>query len=66
MDFRSFHHVNEAIMVLLHKNQQPEGLKDYRPISLIHSAGKLIAKGLALRLAFRMSEIVKHYVKKGL
>lgn len=37
MDFRSFYHLNEAIMLLLHKTQAPEGLKDYRPISLIHS-----------------------------
>jgi len=59
MDFRSFHHVNEAVMVLLHKNQQPEGLKDYRPISLIHSIGKLFAKGLAMRLAPHMPQIVK-------
>jgi len=59
MDFRSFHHVNEAAMVLLHKNQQPEGLKDYRPISLIHSIGKLFAKGLAMRLAPHMPQIVK-------
>ena len=46
-------------MVLLHKNQQPEGLKDYRPISLIHSIGKLFAKGLAMRLAPHMPQIVK-------
>lgn len=58
VDFRSFHHLNEAIMVLLHKTDAPAGLKDYRPISLIHSIGKLFAKGLALRLAPRMSQIV--------
>jgi hypothetical protein len=59
MDFRSFYHLNEATMVLLHKTQVPDGLKDYRPISLIHSIGKLFAKGLALRLAPRIQEIVK-------
>jgi len=32
-------------MVLLHKTQAPEGLRDYRMISLIHSAvGKMFAK----------------------
>jgi len=46
-------------MVLLHKNQQPEGLKDYQHISLIHSIGKLFAKGLAMRLAPHMPQIVK-------
>jgi hypothetical protein len=59
VDFRSFHHLNEARMVLIHKTQAPAGLKDYRPISLIHSVGKLFAKGLALRLAPRMPEIIK-------
>ena len=44
-------------MVLLHKTEAPTGLKDYRPISLIHSIGELLAKGLAL--APRMSQIVK-------
>jgi len=51
MDFRSFSHLNEATMVLIHKTQAPDGLKDYRPISLIHSVGNFFAKGLALRLA---------------
>jgi hypothetical protein len=46
-------------MVLIHKTQAPEGLKDYRPISLIHSIGKMFAKGLALRLAPRMPELIK-------
>jgi hypothetical protein len=59
MDFRSFHHLSEASMVLLHKTQTLEGLRDYRPISLIHSFGKLFAKGLALRLAPRITELVK-------
>lgn len=58
LDFRSFHLLNEAVMVLLHKTESPSGLKDYRPISLIHSNGKLFSKGLAMRLAPRMSELV--------
>jgi hypothetical protein len=58
LDFRSFHHLNEAVMVLLHKTQAPAGLKDYRPISLIHSVGKLFSKCLALRLTPRMHELV--------
>jgi hypothetical protein len=47
------------MMVLLHKTTSPSGLKDYRPISLIHSVGKLIAKGLAMRLTPFMPRIVK-------
>jgi hypothetical protein len=58
-DFRSFHHLNEAVMVLLHKTHAPSGLKDYRPISLIHSVAKLFSKCLALRLAPRMHELIK-------
>jgi hypothetical protein len=60
MDFRSFHLLNEACMVLLHKTQSPAGLKDYRPISLIHSMGNLFSKTLALRLAPRMHELIGH------
>lgn len=59
LDFRSFNLLNEAVMVLLHKTESPLGLKDYRPISLIHSIGKLIAKTLATRLAPSMSLIIK-------
>ncbi|WVZ82473.1 hypothetical protein U9M48_029730 [Paspalum notatum var. saurae] len=59
MDFRSFHSLNDALMVLLQKTDAPAGLKDYRPISLMHSVGKMFAKGLALRLAPRMHHIVK-------
>lgn len=60
MDFRGLNLINEAMMVLLHKTEAPTGLKDYRPISLIHSVGKLITKTLATRLAPHMSLIVKH------
>jgi hypothetical protein len=59
MDFRDFNNLNEASMVLLHKSSVPSGLRDYRPISLIHSIGKLFAKTLALRLSPRMSELVR-------
>jgi hypothetical protein len=50
MDFRNFNCLNEALMVLLHKTQNPVTLRYYRPISLIHTIGKLFAKTLALRL----------------
>jgi hypothetical protein len=59
LDHRSFNHLNEAAMVLIHKTDAPASLRDYRPISLIHSVGKLIAKGLAIRLAPFMTSIVK-------
>jgi len=44
LNFRSFNHLNGPVMVLLHKTQSPAGLKDYGPISLIHSVGKAILK----------------------
>lgn len=58
LDSRSFHLLNDALMILLHKNQAPTPLKDYRPISLMHSFSKLFAKCLARRLAPRLLEIV--------
>jgi hypothetical protein len=48
-----------CIYVLLRKKETPTGLRDYRPISLIHSFGKLVTKGLALRLAPFMNGLVK-------
>lgn len=59
LDCRSLNLINEAMMVLLHKTATPDGLRDYRPISLIHSVGKLVAKGLALRLAPFMHRLVR-------
>jgi hypothetical protein len=44
LNFRSFNHLNGPVMVLLHKTQSPAGLKDYGPISLIHSVGKLFSR----------------------
>jgi hypothetical protein len=51
MDCRSFHHLNEALITLLPKVDNPEGLGDYRPISLIHGFGKIFAKVLVNRFA---------------
>lgn len=59
LDFRSFHHINGAYMVLLHKTPSPSGLRDYRPISLMHSIGKLFTKVLSMRLVPRMKELVR-------
>jgi hypothetical protein len=45
-------------MVLLPKTAKAEAIKDYRPITLIQSIGKLIAKVLVNRLAPRLQELV--------
>ena len=47
-------------MVLLRKNNAPTTLKDFRPIALIHSFGKLFAQCLARRLRPRLNEMVAH------
>lgn len=58
-DFRSFNLVNEAYLILLRKKENPEEIKDYRPISLIHSFGKLVAKCLANRLSRFLNDLVR-------
>lgn len=58
LDSRSFHLLNDALMVLLRKNSAPTTLKDYRPICLMHSFSKLFAKCLARRLAPHLKEMV--------
>lgn len=45
-------------MVLLKKKSEAQEIKDYRPISLMHSFGKLVAKCLAWRLALVLNEPV--------
>lgn len=45
-------------MVLLRKNDVLAGMKDYKPISLIHSFSKLFSKGLALGLTPFMETLV--------
>jgi hypothetical protein len=50
MDTRSLHAINQALLILLHK--------DFMPISLIHILGKLLSKVLANQLAPRLGELV--------
>ncbi|KAF8674304.1 hypothetical protein HU200_048128 [Digitaria exilis] len=45
------HRLNGALVTLLPKRVEAKGPGDYRPISLIHSFAKLVAKVLANRLA---------------
>ena len=58
-DTRSLYLLNDAYMILLRKKEQPEEIRDYRPISLIHSFGKLITKCLAERLAGVLDSMVR-------
>lgn len=58
-DNRSFSHLNQAYMILLKKKAQPAEIRDYRPISLIHSFGKLVTKCLAKRLSKLLDGLVQ-------
>jgi hypothetical protein len=58
LDFRSSLLVNQAYMILLKKKPGAECIQDFRPISLIHSFCKFIAKLLSLRLAPHMDSLV--------
>jgi mannosylglycoprotein endo-beta-mannosidase len=49
---------NQALIALLPKCVDAVEVKDFRPISLIHSVAKLVAKVLSSRLAPSMSQIV--------
>jgi hypothetical protein len=59
MDFRSLYLVNEAYIILLKKKRDAEQVYDFRPISLIHSFGKLVFKILSVRLAPLMHLLVR-------
>lgn len=58
-DFRSLRLLNEAYLILLRKKENPEEIKDYRPISLVHSFAKLVTKCLANRLAKSLDSLVR-------
>lgn len=58
LDYRSFHLLNDAFMILLKKKPAPLEIRDYRPISLMHSFGKLVAKCLAYRLVLHLNDII--------
>jgi hypothetical protein len=50
--------VNGALITLLPKKDGAVELTDFRPISLVHSFAKLLAKILALRLAPKLPQLV--------
>jgi hypothetical protein len=56
--FRGFYLLNQAHMILLRKRRDAKMVHDFRPISLIHSFGKLVTKVLAMRLAPFMDNLV--------
>jgi hypothetical protein len=54
----SFDKLNSAYITLIPKMVGAEQVKDFRPISLVHSFAKLITKLLANRLVGRLKEMV--------
>jgi mannosylglycoprotein endo-beta-mannosidase len=55
---RGLHVANQALIALLPKCADTVEVKNFRPISLIHSVAKLVAKVLLSRLAPSMPDIV--------
>jgi hypothetical protein len=58
LDMWNLHDVNKSLMTLLPKSAEAVGIRDYRPIALIHTIGKLISKVLANRLASKLTQVV--------
>jgi hypothetical protein len=56
--FNNFGKLNSAYITLIPKKEGAAQVKDFRPISLVHSVAKLITKILANRLAARLHEMV--------
>jgi hypothetical protein len=57
-NFRNLWKLNCAYITLIPKKQDAIHVKDFRPISLVHSFAKLVTKILANRLAERLDEMV--------
>ncbi|KAM0920400.1 hypothetical protein ACQ4PT_007548 [Festuca glaucescens] len=53
-----FDGLNNALITLVAKKEVALEMKDYRPISLVHSIGKLLAKILAIHLSPKMPELI--------
>jgi len=56
--FGNFNLLNSAYITLIPKNVDASHVKDFRPISLVHSFATLITKLLANRLAGRLDHMV--------
>jgi hypothetical protein len=56
--FDNFGLLNSAYITLIPKHDGDVHVKDFRPISLVHSAAKLITKLLANRLSQKLNDMV--------
>lgn len=50
--------LNSAFLTLIPKSEDADQVKDFHPISLIHSFAKLVAKILANRLAEKLDILI--------
>jgi hypothetical protein len=57
-DTRSFHLLNDALMILLPKKANATTMRDYMTISLIHIVGKIFSKVLSSRLAPLLDKMI--------
>jgi len=57
-NFRNLNLLNTELLTLLPKKEDAVQVKDFRPISLIHSFAKLVTKLIANRLARKLSGMV--------
>jgi exonuclease III len=57
-DFRNLWMLNSAYITLIPKKTEANQVKDFRPISLVHSFAKLVTKLLANRLASHLDRMV--------
>jgi hypothetical protein len=60
-DGRGFARLNRALITLIPKKPDATEVKDYHPISLVHSFAKLFSKLMANRLQRRLGEVVDVY-----
>ncbi|WVZ78989.1 LOW QUALITY PROTEIN: hypothetical protein U9M48_026623, partial [Paspalum notatum var. saurae] len=58
LDTRSLFLLNDAYLVLLKKKSDAVEIRDFRPISLIHSVCKLLTKVLSTRLAPKLNDLI--------
>lgn len=56
-DNRGIHNLNISLITLLPKKEEAKSPSDYRPICLIHSFGKIVAKMMARRVAPELNEL---------
>jgi hypothetical protein len=57
-DGRGFARLNRALITLIPKKTEAVEVRDYRPISLVHSFSKLFSKLIANRLRGRLGDVV--------